>query len=223
MDSKLVKRDIDRMLESIEFENVIRYRHDPAWDKENKLQDLIDSKSFKRLESDADHSWHLADMVLLIGPHFPNLDLDKAIKFAILHDKLEIFIGDDVAVGISGTGKDSHAFNDGLKLRRNKREERALVKYLKSLPEDTAAYQEELFAEYYAKASPESIFVNALDKLQVFIRILYAKKNQKGPYAGKLHKEWLEFAENYHKPRISRVAELAPYYNELLRRIKSLK
>lgn len=220
MDSKVVNLDIERMIESISFQDVVRYRRDSLWKNENKLQDQIDKKKFRRLESDADHSWHLADMVLLLGPHFPELDLDKALKFALLHDKLEIFTGDDLAVGISGTGLDSHAFNNKLKLRKHQREEKALAKYLASLPEDVAAFQRPIFAEYLAKASPEALFVNALDKIQVFVRILYAKKAGDSFYR-KTNKAWWNFVENYHKPKVAGFPELIPYSEELLRRIKS--
>lgn len=208
------------MLESISFQDVVRYRRDALWKNENKLQDRIDKKPFRRLESDADHSWHLADMVLLLGPHFPEIDLGMALKFAILHDKLEIFTGDDLAAGISGTGLDSHAFNNKLRLRKHRREEKALAKYLVSLPEDVAAFQRPIFAEYLAKASLEALFVNALDKIQVLVRILYAKKSG-DPFYRQINTSWWNFVEHYHRPKVAGFPNLIPYSEELLRRIKS--
>ncbi len=209
------------MLEAISFEDLVRYRHDPFWVLENKLQDDIDSKPLRRLESDADHSWHLADMVLLLGPHWPDLDLGKAVQFAVLHDKLEIFTGDDLAVGLSGSGKDSHAFNDKLRLQKLKREEEALTKYLSSLAPDVASFQQPLFDEYHAKSTPEALFVNALDKMQVLLRILYAKHHESGPFGGTLHDIWWEFIEKYQRPKIAQFPALIPYGEELLRRIKA--
>lgn len=207
------------MLESITFQDLVRYRHDPHWPEENKLQDFIETKSFRRLESDADHSWHLADMVLLLGPHWPDLDLGLALKFAILHDKLEIFTGDDLAVGLSGTGKDSHAFDLTKKTRKKELEQEALTTYIKSLPKNVADIQKVLFDKYFAKQCQEARFVDALDKMQVFIRILYAKDRQPGKFAGPMHKDWLYFIENYQKPRVAGFSELIPYNEELLKRI----
>ncbi len=221
MDTKTINLDIKRMLEGVAFEDLVRYRHDPFWVAENTLQDEIESRPYRRLESDADHSWHLADMVLLIGPHFPELDLGKATQFAVLHDKLEIFTGDDLAVGLSGSGKDSHAFNDELRQKKLDREHHALSQYLASLPGDVATFQKPLFDQYHAKSSPEALFVNALDKMQVLVRILYAKDKESGPFGGAMHDIWWEFIENYQRPKIAQFTALVPYGEELLRRIKA--
>ena len=220
MDSKTIRRDIARLLESIQFEDVIRYRDDPLWKQENRLQDFIEKKPFHRLESDADHSWHLADMVLLLGPHFSDLDLDKAVKFALLHDKMEIFTGDYLAVGLSGTGNDSHAFNYKLKVKKEKEERSAMRKYLRSLPEDVARYQQPLFEEYFSKVTPEARFVNALDKMQVLVRFLYAKNSQPKLLTGQAGKIWWKFVDLYHRPKVAQFPQLIPYGEELLRRIK---
>lgn len=221
MDANVIDLDIKRMLESIEFEDVVRYRHDPSWVKENELQDEIDKNPLKRLESDADHSWHLADMVLLIGPHFPDLNIDKAIKLAILHDKLEIFTGDDIVVGLSGTGLDSHALNEKLKQEKIDKENEALTSYLQSLPEDVATYQRPMFEEYLAKSSPEARFVNALDKMQVLVRILYAKKGESGPFGGRSSTTWWKVVEKYHRPKLAQFPPLIPYSDKLLDLIKA--
>lgn len=72
---------------------------------ENKLRfiELVDEmKSITRTitlkcgrkESDADHSYHLAMMVLTFAEDFPGLDILKCLKLALLHDLVEIFAGD---------------------------------------------------------------------------------------------------------------------------------
>jgi 5'-deoxynucleotidase YfbR-like HD superfamily hydrolase len=219
MDSATVKLDIERMIEAMKFYDVTRYRHDPPWEHENKLQDLIDSSPYRRLESDAEHSWHLADTVLLLGPHFPELNLGKAAQFAILHDKVEIFTGDDLAIGKSGTGKDSHAFNKKVRLERARKESAAITHYLKSLSSDSSQFQKELWREYKTKVSPEAKFVDALDKLNVLVWILFGKSGRDNPYQEN-YRDWLSFAASYHRPRVAQFPPLLPYFDELIRRIK---
>lgn len=205
------------MLESAQFSDVTRYRHAPYWARGNKVQDLLQSQPDRHLESDAEHSWQVADMVLLLGPHWPELDLDKALKMAILHDKVEIFTGDAVATGLSGDGSDSHAFNKEIKENRHRQENEAREKYLLSLPEDSRSIQKKILDEYEDKTSPEARFVNALDKLQTLIWTLYAQKNNLTELAGS---GALEFSEKYKKPRIAQFPGLLPYYEEAMHRLK---
>ena len=47
-----------------------------------------------RKESDADHSYHLAMMVMIFIDDFPGLDALKCLRLALLHDLVEIFAGD---------------------------------------------------------------------------------------------------------------------------------
>lgn len=219
MDSKTISRDIERMLEAMKFYDIARYRHDPPWKDENKLQDKIDRSSYRRLESDAEHSWHLADTVLLLGPYFPELDLGRAVQFAVMHDKVEIFTGDDLAIGKSGTGRDSHAFNETLRLKRAKKEKAAFTKYLKSLSPEASQLQNELWQEYKDRKTTEARFVDALDKMNVLVWILFGKTGQHNPYREN-YRDWLGFAMSYHRPRVGQFPPLLPYFDELIKRIK---
>lgn len=205
------------MLESAKFSDVVRYRHAPYWAKGNKVQDFLDSQSDRHLESDAEHSWQVADMVLLLGPHFPELDLGKALMMAILHDKVEIFTGDAVATGLSGDGSDSHAFNNEIKQVRHRQETIAREKYLASLAPATKRIQKRILAEYETKLSAEARFVDALDKLQTLIWTLYCQKSNLSELAGT---GAIEFSEKYKKPRIAKFPGLLPYYEEAIDRIK---
>ena len=208
------------MLQSIKLEEVVRFRHDPHWSRENKLQDLIDEKPYLRLESDADHSWHLTDLVLLLGPRFPEIDLNRAVILAHLHDKLEIFIGDQSVAGRSGTGKDAHGLNGALKKRKVERERKALAKYLNFLPLELGKLQKPYFEEYAERKTPESRFVAALDVIQVLLRIVYAKVEEKGPFGGQHAPALWELIDRYHRPKVAGFPGLIPYSEELLRRIK---
>ena len=56
-------------------------------------QSLISDKS--RYENDAEHSWHLALMAVLLSEHTnEQVDLLKVIKMVIIHDIVEIDAGD---------------------------------------------------------------------------------------------------------------------------------
>ena len=47
-----------------------------------------------RQESVAEHSWRIALMAMLIGPEFPEADMDRVIRMCLIHDLGEAFTGD---------------------------------------------------------------------------------------------------------------------------------
>lgn len=62
----------------------------------------IERKSYitdgSRSENSAEHSWHLATALIAMQSHLPaELDLNKAVKLALLHDVCEIGAGDECA------------------------------------------------------------------------------------------------------------------------------
>ncbi|MCK5234926.1 MAG: HD domain-containing protein, partial [Candidatus Aenigmarchaeota archaeon] len=51
-----------------------------------------------RVESDAEHSWHIAMFLLLFEKELPDgLDIKKMLKLALMHDLVEIYAGDTFA------------------------------------------------------------------------------------------------------------------------------
>ena len=107
-----VDRDVDSILWSARLNDIYRYSHQRFWEKETReLEIATNIQGVPRLESVSEHSWHLADIALLIFHRFQPLDLGKCISLAVLHDKLEIITGDKNPVGRDGTGKSTHAFN----------------------------------------------------------------------------------------------------------------
>ena len=57
---------------------------------------LIDGS---RRENDAEHSWHLAIMAMLLTEYAEdkNFTLDKVLKMVIFHDLVEVYAGDTFA------------------------------------------------------------------------------------------------------------------------------
>lgn len=120
-----------------------------------------------KYESDADHSWRLAMMLLVIEPHLAQpIDFKKAMRMALIHDVPEILAGDLSPLGTDGTGKDSHAYNAEVAAEKNRKESSAAQTIFGKLPD---AQRDELMAtwlEFEAQSSYEAKVVKALDKLE---------------------------------------------------------
>src|SRR6185369_4217888 len=76
IDKGEAKKDIDAILWSMRLCSIRRYFHQRFWENETAEAEYASRvEASPRLESVADHSWHVADTVLLLASHFPSLDL----------------------------------------------------------------------------------------------------------------------------------------------------
>ena len=109
-----------------------------------------------RCENSAEHSWHLAVMVLLLSEYSADAELDlfRAVQMALLHDLVEIDAGD------------TFVYDDAGATDKAAREQAAADRLFAILPEDAAVRFREIWEEFEARESPESRFVAALDRLQ---------------------------------------------------------
>lgn len=109
-----------------------------------------------RNENDAEHSWHLAMMALLLSEYAndSNIDLARVIKMVLVHDIVEIDAGDTFCY-------DEEAAKD-----KSERETRAADRIFGILPDDQMEELRELWEEFEAMDTPESRFAAALDRLQ---------------------------------------------------------
>lgn len=116
-----------------------------------------------RLENDAEHSWHLAMMVLTFQEYAitPDLDIGKVLKLVILHDVVEIDAG-DVYTYAHFDPKEKHA-----------KELKGALRIFGMLPTEQAQSLLDLWHEYEDKKTPESLFATAIDKLQPFLHNYY--------------------------------------------------
>jgi putative hydrolase of HD superfamily len=114
----------------------------------------------RRQENDAEHSWHLCLMVLVLAEHAntPNLDVLKVLKMLLIHDLVEIDAGDTFAYSTSQQA-DQHA-----------REAIAAERIFGLLPIDQAAEFRGLWDEFEARATPEARFAGALDRFQPMLQ-----------------------------------------------------
>ncbi|HCX64883.1 MAG TPA: hydrolase [Eubacteriaceae bacterium] len=109
-----------------------------------------------RQENDAEHSWHLAVMAMLLKEHFsdPHIDLLKSIKMALIHDLVEIYAGD------------TFCYDEEGKKDKLEREKESANRLFALLPDDQSEEFHDLWEEFEQAASGEAQFAACLDRLQ---------------------------------------------------------
>ena len=112
-----------------------------------------------RPENDAEHSWHLAMMAIVLAGHANEpIDLEKVMKMVLIHDIVEIDSGDVFAYD---TTKSHDNFDEELKAAR---------RIFGILPEEQAEEFINLWIEFEEMKTPESKFARALDRLEPLLQ-----------------------------------------------------
>lgn len=213
MTSDDVRRDIDVMLWSMKLQRIRRFFHQRYWDFETEQAEYAERiEPHPRLESVAEHSWHVADTVLLIANHFPSLDVDRCAQLAILHDKMEIVTGDKNPVGRDGTGETTHAFSTASRMRKDLSERQAVHFYLSKLRPGLRPIQEKALLELLDGVTAEARFVKSVDKLQALAFVLVKKQ-------GRLEDAHLRFTLRYSEKSVIYFPGMRPHYDELRSRL----
>ena len=108
-----------------------------------------------RRENDAEHSWHLCLMVMLLAEHsnFKNLDTLKVLKMVIIHDIVEIDAGD------------TYIYDEEAKKTQAQREAKAADRLFGLLPDDQSQAFHDLWIEFETESSDEARFAKAVDRL----------------------------------------------------------
>ena len=130
-----------------------------------------------RTENDAEHSWHLAVMALVLAGHSNEaIDLLKVIKMLLIHDLVEIDAGDIFLYDTTTSHTNTAA-------------ERAAAKRIFGLlPQAQAEELILIWEEFEAGETAESKFARAMDR---FEPLLQNRSNQGGT--------WKEFNVPYDK------------------------
>lgn len=112
-----------------------------------------------RRENDAEHSWHLAMMALVLSDYSDaEIDLLKVIKMVLIHDIVEIDAGDTFLY-------------DQNKNHDNTEEElKSAERIFGMLPEKQAAEFIEIWKEFEMGDTPEAKFARSLDKLEPLLQ-----------------------------------------------------
>lgn len=112
-----------------------------------------------RKENDAEHSWHLALMAVLLKEHMKEEpDILKAMTMVLIHDLVEIDAGD------------TYAYDDAGAATKRAREEKAADRIFGLLPEDQGSYFRELWEEFEAYESADAKYAHLLDNLQPILQ-----------------------------------------------------
>jgi len=120
-------------------------------------QTLITDKS--REETSAEHSWHFALMAMTLFEYcvLPDVDLDKVIKMALLHDLVEMYAGD------------TPAYMDVAPEDKLTKEKEAADKIFSLLPQTQSKEYRDLWDEFEEMATSNAIYAAAIDRLQPHI------------------------------------------------------
>lgn len=159
----------ERLLKQIDFIKEI--------DKVKYIQRKTKLLNSDRNENDAEHSWHLALMVIVLAEHSnQSIDVVKVLKMVLIHDIVEIDAGDTFIY-------------DTLKSHSNTNEERlAANRIFGLLPKEQAQELIAIWEEFEAGETNEAKFARAMDRLEP---LLQNTSNNGGT--------WNEFGVDYNK------------------------
>jgi putative hydrolase of HD superfamily len=108
-----------------------------------------------RRENDAEHSWHLALMVILLAEHADDpIEVGHTVKLVVVHDLVEIYAGD------------TPLYDDVGARTQEARERAAADRLFGLLPADQGRELRALWDEFEARETPEARFAKAVDRLE---------------------------------------------------------
>ncbi len=139
IENERLTRQLDFIIEADRLKSVMR------------RSPLVDGS---RPENTAEHSWHVALAALLLSGYANEpVDVARVVRMLLVHDIVEIDAGDTYAYDVSGNRD------------KVERELRAAARLFGLLPDDQAAEFRALWEEFEDRATAESRFANALDRL----------------------------------------------------------
>jgi len=147
---------------SEDLEQIFKFLHQA--EKLKTTMRFLESKDIVQ-ESSAAHSWRLSLMVFVVANELNlNLNIEKALKIAIVHDLAESITGDIDYLFITN-GKVS-------KEEKKKLEENAMQQIKNSLPKKIGNEIYNLWKEFETQSTNEGKFVKALDKLETLTHLV---------------------------------------------------
>jgi len=120
-----------------------------------------------RPENSAEHSWTLALYALILADQAPaGVDLNRAIKMLLIHDLVEIDVG-DVPIHLEGGAAHGSAEIQAA-------EAQAAERIFGLLPRDLGDELHALWIEFEANTTPDAIYAKSLDRTQPVLLNLQA-------------------------------------------------
>lgn len=131
----------------------------------DKVKDIIrKSKRFESelYENDAEHSWHICMMALVLYEYSNRDDIDmlKVLKMLLVHDLCEIHAGD-------------YIFYTEKQEEKEQKEKEGAEKIFGLLPDDQAKEFYSLWEEFEARVTPEAKYARVLDRLEPIMQNYY--------------------------------------------------
>ena len=112
-----------------------------------------------RVENSGEHSWHLALYALVLADQAaPGVDISRVIKMLLVHDLVEIDVGD---VPIHSANGAAHGSAD-----TQAAEARAADRIFGLLPNDLRDDLRAIWDEFEAAETADALFAKALDRVQ---------------------------------------------------------
>ena len=112
-----------------------------------------------RRENSGEHSWHLALYALVLADQAaPGVDINRVIRMLLIHDLVEIDVGDVPIHSANGLAHGSTSVQVA--------ESRAADRIFGLLPGDLGRDLRALWDEFEAALTPDAIFAKSLDRVQ---------------------------------------------------------
>ena len=112
-----------------------------------------------RPENSGEHSWHLALYALVLADQAgPGVSIDRVIRMLLLHDLVEIDVGD---VPIHSQNGQAHGSEE-----TQAAEAKAADRIFGLLPDDLSTDLRALWEEFEAAETPDARFAKSLDRVQ---------------------------------------------------------
>ena len=128
--------------------------------KFSQIQRVVERKQDDKYvnESDTEHSYNLAMTAWFLAPHFPALNRDLLIRYALIHDLVEVQAGD------------TYVYAEQAHLDSKVEREKAALEQLRTEWPDFAELITDL-SDYEARQDEEAKFIYALDKIMPIMQI----------------------------------------------------
>jgi putative hydrolase of HD superfamily len=184
----MTKPSIQRLLDLqhflLQFRNVERISYLPG--------------QTERRENDVEHSYMLAMAAWFLAPFFPELNPDKAIRYALAHDLVEVYAGDTY----------TFATDESIATKKQ-REHEALMRIKQDWPDfsDLVASIE----AYENRTDAEAKFVYALDKIMPIMLNFLSKG-----HGWRKHNVTIDMLHENKKDKVALSPEVQEYYKALL-------
>ena len=154
-----------------------------------------------RHENDAEHSWHLAVMAILMVEYAAaQIDLLRVMKMVLIHDIVEIDAGD------------TYIYDEKGNADKPRRERAAADRIFALLPPDQAGELRACWEEFEARKTSDAMYAAALDRLQPLLHNFHTQ--------GKMWREHGITADRVlrrNQPYFAGAPALWPFVEDLIR------